>query len=381
MKILQVGKYYPPARGGMETHLEQLCDQLKEQVELKVVVANEDQEDRSEIINGVPVHRLRTVLNVLGAPICPALPKAIRNFDADIVHIHTPHPTALLAYLISDCRSALVCTYHSDIVRQRFLGALIGPVQDIVFRRAEAIIVSTPNLITGSPVLSRHRDRCVIIPFGLKSSLYERTNTNVIDNIRRQYGSPLILAVGRLVYYKGFEFLIRAIGKLPMAAMLLIIGEGPLRPTLEAEIAALGLSNRVRLIGNVVDTTPYYQACDLFVLSSVARSEAFGIVQLEAMACGKAIVNTKLDGSGVPFVSRDGESGLSVAPADVDALAAAVARLLSDNALRKRFGEAGRLRVQKEFTLQRMADRTISTYRRVIANQGHCTTHTSIRFS
>jgi rhamnosyl/mannosyltransferase len=356
----------------METHLEQLCQQLKEEVKLKVVVASEDQEDRSEIINGVPVRRLRTVLNVLGAPVCPALPKAIRNFDADIVHIHTPHPTALLAYLISGCRSGLVCTYHSDIVRQRFFGALIGPVQDLVFRRAGAIIVSSPNLIAGSSVLSQHRGRCVIIPFGLKSSLYEGTNTNAINDIRQRYGSPLILAVGRLVYYKGFEFLIRAMGKLPMAAVLLIIGEGPLQPTLEAEIAALGLSDRVHLIGNVSDTTPYYQACDLFVLPSVARSEAFGIVQLEAMACSKAVVNTQLEGSGVPFVSRHGETGLTVAPADVDALAAAVTCLLNNDTLRKQFGAAGRIRVQQEFTLQKMAERTLSTYRRVITSTAPC---------
>jgi rhamnosyl/mannosyltransferase len=352
----------------METHVEQLCQQLKEEVELKVVVASEDQEEKTEILNGIPVNRLRTTLNVLGAPICPALPKAIRNFDADIVHIHTPHPPALLAYLISGCRSRLVCTYHSDIIRQRFFGPLIGPAQDFVFRRAGAIIVSSPNLIIGSSVLSRHRERCVIIPFGLNYSRFGRSNTNIIDDIRHRYGSPLILTVGRLVYYKGFEFLIRAMGKLPMAAVLLIIGDGPLRPTLEAEISKLDLSDRVHLIGNVSDPTPYYQACDLFVLPSIARSEAFGIVQLEAMACSKAVVNTQLEGSGVPFVSRHGETGLTVAPGDVDALATALTDLLNNDILRKQFGAAGRTRVEQEFTLERMASLTLSTYRRVITS-------------
>lgn len=184
--------------------------------------------------------------------------------------------------------------------------------------------------------------------------------------VRERFPGPLVLAVGRLIYYKGFEFLVRAMARLSTPATLLIIGEGPLRGALEAEAAALGLANRVRFLGNVPNTLPYYQACDLFVLPSVARSEAFGIVQLEAMACGKAVINTQIEGSGVTFVSRDGESGLTIPPGDSEALAAAMTRLLSNEVLRTRFGEAGRQRVQKEFTARRMVERTLEVYQTVM---------------
>jgi glycosyltransferase involved in cell wall biosynthesis len=365
VKVLQIGKYYPPARGGMETHLEQLCQLLKNEVEIEVIVANHSDGEKKEILNGVPVRRLRTSVTVAGAPICPQLPRAIREANADIIHIHTPHPTALLGYLVSRARGRLVCTYHSDIVRQRILGTLLAPLQNSAFRRAKTIIASNPNLLASSPVLSRHRERSVVVPFGVQYSLYRSPDLNAVNAIRERFGVPIVLAVGRLVYYKGFEFLIRAIAGLRVPVVVLIIGDGPLRHALETEIRALGLSDRVRLLGHVADITAYYQACDLFVLPSIARSEAFGIVQLEAMACGKAVINTNLAGSGVTFVSRDGETGLTVPPADATALESAISRLLSDDQLRRQLGQAGRQRVQEKFTLKSMLDDTLAVYHRV----------------
>jgi glycosyltransferase involved in cell wall biosynthesis len=367
VKVLQIGKYYPPARGGIETHLEQLCQLLKSEVELEVVVANHGDGEKMDILDGVPVRRLRTSVTIAGAPICPQLPLAIRQANADIIHIHTPHPTALLGYLVSGAKGRLVCTYHSDIVRQRILGTLLAPLQNSAFRRAKAIIASSPNLLASSPLLSRHKDRSVVVPFGVQYSQYQSPVPQAVNAIRARFGVPIVLAIGRLVYYKGFEFLIRAIAGLRAPAVLLIIGDGPLRSALEAQIRALGLSDRIHLLGNVADTTPYYQACDLFVLPSIARSEAFGIVQLEAMACGKAVINTNIGGSGVTFVSRNGVTGLTVPPADASALESAISRLLGDDQLRTRLGQSGRQCVREKFTLKAMLDHTLAIYQRVMS--------------
>jgi rhamnosyl/mannosyltransferase len=244
---------------------------------------------------------------------------------------------------------------------------LLAPLQDMAFRRAGAIIASNPNPAARSPVLACHLERCVVVPYGIQCSHYETPDERAVSAVREKLGAPIVLALGRLVYYKGFEYLIRAIARLPEVAALVIVGEGPSRGRLETEIEALGLTGRVHLLGNVPDPTVYYHACDLFVLPSIARSEAFGIVQLEAMACGKPVVNTLIEGSGVPFVSCDGETGLTVPPADPGALATAIGRLLRDDRLRAQLGVAARHRVQEHFTLEQMRDSTLAVYHRVIA--------------
>ena len=370
IKVLQIGKYYPPVRGGIETHLEMLCQGLQAsgEVDLEVIVASESSTSKEEVVDGVPVHRLGTAIKIAGAPVCPGMRRAIREAKADIVHIHTPHPTAILTYLLSGAAERLVCTYHSDIIRQKVLGKIIGPLQNLAFQRAGAIVAASPNLIDASPVLTKHRDRCVVVPFGTGLPADDCPEQPIVEELRAKHPGPIVLAVGRLVYYKGFEHLIRAMALAKAPGTLLIIGEGPMRPLLQRVIDEVGLSDRAHLLGNISDVQPYYHACDLFVLPSVTRNEAFGIVQLEAMACGKPVINTNLD-SGVPFVSRDGESGLTVPPGDTPALAAALTTLLSDAGMRTRFGEAARARVSNDFTAEKMVERTLRLYRKVAAGE------------
>lgn len=359
LRVLHVGKYYPPYRGGMESHLEILSNELNRLVDLEVIVANTSWRTANEIVDGVKVTRVGKLFDLQSAPICPDLVRKIRAAKADIVHIHWPNPAAVLAYLASRHRGRLVITYHSDVVRQRMLAAAFTPLLRATLKRADAIIVSSPNYIDGSYVLPEFRERCHVIPFGVSGDYFHQFDPHAVKRIREEYGPRIVLGVGRMVYYKGFEHLVRAMEHVD--AHLLLIGKGPLREPLSQLAANLGLSERITFLSEVNDVRPYYQAADLFALSSVMRSEAFGIVQLEAMACGKPVVNTQLD-SGVTFVSPHGVSGLTVPPADSVALGHGINQLLEQPAWRAELGEGARQRVADKFTVDKMVQSTFELY-------------------
>ncbi|HEX6748117.1 MAG TPA: glycosyltransferase [Longimicrobium sp.] len=364
MRVLHVGKFYPPHAGGMESHLELLCRMTKADVDLQVLVSADDPHTVHELVDGIPVTRVGTKLTLASASLNPGMAREIRRADADLVHFHHPNPTAVLSYRAARPRGRLVVTYHSDIVRQRVLGPLFSPILHRFLRRADAVIASSPNYAASSPVLRRHAERVSVIPFGIDPHEFQQVDQDEAAAIRRHHGERIVFAAGRLVYYKGFDYLVRAMRRVDAA--LLIAGDGPLRGELARLAAEESVAGRVTLLGPVPDLRPYYHAADVFALPSVARSEAFGIVQMEAMACGLPVVNTALD-TGVPFVSPDGVSGLTVAPADVDALADALNRLLGDAALRGRLGRGGRERVAGELSAATMARRTLELYRTVAA--------------
>ncbi len=361
LKVLHIGKFYPPHAGGMESHLEALCGELKRTVELEVLVAASDEGRTSEeILDGVPVTRLAKLFNVRSAPVCPQMVRRIRESNADIVHIHLPNPGAILAYLASGHRGRLVFTYHSDVIRQRVLNRFFDPILRYALHRADAIIVSSQNYIDSSDVLPLFRDKCRVVPFGIPLEPFQNPDRAEVEQLRRLYGPRVVLGVGRLVYYKGFEHLVEAMQFVD--GQLVIVGSGPLHSALEKQAENAGVKDRVTFLTDVKDVSPYYHAADVFALPSVARSEAFGIVQLEAMACRKPVVNTNLN-SGVPFVSLDGVSGLTVPPADAKALGQAISSLLNDPLRSIAYGRAGQQRVQQHFSLREMAGQTVALYR------------------
>jgi glycosyltransferase involved in cell wall biosynthesis len=365
LKVLQVGKFYPPHMGGIETHLQALCSQLRESVDLEVVVANDSRHRIEERIDGVQVSRIPTISVLASTPVCPGMIARIRASRADIVHIHLPNPLAILSYLASGYGGRLLVTYHSDTVRQKRLATLFEPFLHAALRRSSAIIATSPDYLRTSAVLAHHLDRCHVIPYGIALDRFEHCDTDAVLKLRQEYGERLVLSTGRLVYYKGFEYLIRAM--IHVRGKLIIIGDGPLRAKLQALIDSLDLHKKVILAGQVQNDqiVPYYHAADVFALASVERSEAFGIVQIEAMSAGLPVVNTALD-SGVPFVSLDGQTGLTVPPANPDALSAAINRLLDEPRLRQSFGDAARRRARQQFSLEAMTSRTLGLYEHVM---------------
>jgi glycosyltransferase involved in cell wall biosynthesis len=361
--ILQVGKFWPPHYGGIETHLRELCTGLASVVDVDVVVSNVGRNYVQEQDGDMRVTRIPTFARVASAPLSPRMLGFLRESPADLVHLHLPNPPAVIAYLLSGHRGKLVVTVHSDIVRQKMMAKLLSPTLTAVLRRADAIVSFSPNRLEHSRVLQEFRDKCHVIPHGIPFEQYDGVDRTHIARIRHRYRKPIVLAVGRLVYYKGFEYLIRAMRQID--AQLLLIGEGPLHRQLLQQVTASGVQDKVSFLGNVSDLRPYYHACDVFALPSIAVSEAFGIVQLEAMACGKPVVNTQLP-SGVPWVSQNGVTGITVPPCDVDALAESVSLLLSQPELAARYGLAARRRVEQEFATERMRARTLNLYSRVL---------------
>ena len=332
-------------------------------VDVDVLVSNTTRERQEEHDGNVRVTRVPRFAQVASAPLCPSMLRELGDSPADLVHLHLPNPPAVIAYLLSGHRGKLVVSLLSDIVRQKWMAKILNPTLNALLHRADAIISLSPNHVAHSPVLQPFRDKCHVIPHGIPFEKYDLVNDAEVSEIRQRYGKTIVLAVGRLVYYKGFEYLIRAMQRID--AQLVLIGEGLLRPQLERHIRTLGVADKVSLLGNVADLTPYYYACDVFVLPSIARSEAFGIVQLEAMSCSKPVVNTQLE-SGVPWVSQNGITGITVPPCDSVALSQAVSTLLSSPELATQYGRAARRRVEHEFATETMLARTLGLYSQVL---------------
>jgi rhamnosyl/mannosyltransferase len=362
LRVLQVGKFYAPVRGGMETHLKHLCDALRAVVDVEVLVANTDATTVREVVDGVPVTRVASHGRVRATSIAPGYLHALAATDADVVHLHAPNPTAELAVLaaLRGRRTRLVVTWHSDVVRQRILGRLYRPVSRRLLARADAVCVATPNHVRASALLPEFAGKCRTCPFGVDLTAL-RADAAAVAAVRARHGArPLVLGVGRLVYYKGFDVLVEAM--VGLDAALVLAGDGPRRPALEARVRALGLGDRIVFAGEADDVRPLFAACDVFVLPSTHRSEAFGIVQLEAMAFRKPVVSTQL-GTGVDWVNVHGLTGLTVPPRDVASLREALATLLASPAMRARFGAAGRRRVEQEYTTAHAADAVLAVYR------------------
>ncbi len=363
-RLLIVGKAYAPHIGGVETIMQQVAEGMRPWAKVSVLTCRDTlgaaQKDR---INGVKIYRCGSLGTLRSCPVSMSFLSVFRRkvMLADVVELHLPFPVADLACILSGYRGKVVVAWHSDIVRQKILRAAYQPIMHALLRRADVIITATQAHIDHSAALQPYREKCVVIPYGIDAKLYEDTPCQpVLQRHLRMPHAKKILFVGRLVYYKGLDVLLQAFAMLPEAPYceLFLAGEGNEKESLQLLAYRLDIADRVHFLGRrmVPELRAMFKDCDLFVLPSTANSEAFGLVQLEAMACGKPVINTALP-TGVPQVSIHGETGLTVPAGDAEALCNAMALLLGDAALCRRYGVAAKDRVNQAFALQTVLER------------------------
>lgn len=393
MKILQLGKFYP-VLGGVEKVMFDLTVGLSEEglseeglskeglsetglseeglseegVECDMMCAASDgRRRRTEVIRLNPHGRIlchRTLIEAAKTTIAPSMVTRLRRIakDYNIIHIHHPDPMAAMALRLSGYKGKVVLHWHSDILSQKALLRFYLPIQNWLIKRADTIVGTTPVYLAESPYLQGVHEKCRCIPIGIEPVISDSARE---QEIRNEYsGRRIIFSLGRLVEYKGYRYLIEAAKYLDDSFMILIGGGGPLRESLQREIDELGVGRRVKLLGKVPqeDLASYYGACELFCMSSVMKTEAFGIVQIEAMSVGRPVVATKIPESGVSWVNEDGVSGINVAPRDSKAIAKAILTITDNEATWKKFSAGAAKRFAENFTKEKMISRCLNIY-------------------
>ena len=373
IRVLQVNKLYYPVTGGIERVVQQLAEGLCEDTDTKVLVCRRKGRTIVEQIAGIEVTRASSMGMLSSLPLSVSFLWKFRRMakDRDIIHIHMPFPLGDLACFLSGYKGRVILWCHSDIVRQKKLMKLYRPLMEWLLRRADCIVVATQGHIDGSKYLKPYQEKCRIIPFGVDLKIEKEADRwyeegRLLERSEEKPDAVKFLFVGRLVYYKGCRTMIEAFvqaAKGNSRIQLDIVGTGSLEPELKKQTEEMGLTDRIYFHADVSDDEliQYFKECDVFVLPSLQRSEAFGLVQIEAMAFGKPVINTKLP-SGVPYVSLHGETGLTVEPGNAAELAEAMQYLAEHPVERCRIGERARARMEEQFRMDKMLKRVLQLY-------------------
>lgn len=385
MRVLHAYKVFPPdIVGGITEVIAYIAEGMAPRHESSLLVARSRGWGRRYTFGTIPVEALFSFGTLLSTPIAPSFPFVLarRSRQAALVALHQPFPLNDIAVALGlPSETALVVHWHGEIVGQRSLTGLVAPFIRRTLARAQRIIVSQPALVSESPFLAAHGEKCAIIPYGIDVSYWtelDGAQRRRVDELRSRY-PRLVMATGRLVPYKGFDVLIEALRHVDATAI--IVGEGPLRDDLLRMAQQRGVAERVILAGMLSrdDLKVHLHAAQLFAFPSVSAAEAFGIVQIEAMAVGLSIVNTDLP-TGVPHVARHGLEALTVSPNDPAMLAAAIAQLLADRALAQRLGAAGRRRATTDYALQSFVQRIEEVYDEAMLAAGSRQSHPARAF-
>jgi rhamnosyl/mannosyltransferase len=367
MRILHAYKVYMPGvYGGIPSVIAMLAKLPQPEFDTQVLVARERGLARKYKFEGVEIEAVSSVGTAMSMPLAPVYPFrfAQRARASDIVIHHAPFPLTDLGVLLMPRDTALIVHWHAEVIGRPIIMKLLAPLFRRSLKRADRIIVSDQAIVENSPFLKDFAGKCVVVPYGCDAAHWSELTAvqrEAVGKLLEQH-PKLVVAVGRLVSYKGYEVFLRAMQDVDAEAV--IIGDGQLRADLNKLAEELGVVNRVRFLGVLTpdDVKQYMHAAKVLAFPSVTEAEAFGLVQLEAMSAGKPVVNTDL-ATAVPNVARDGKEGFTVPPNQPAAFAEALRRLLEQPDLATRLGEAGRLRVGTEFSQSLFLSRIQQVYK------------------
>ena len=370
-KITHLGKFYFPDSGGIEAVTRTLAEGSSNAgYDVNVICFEKSKHgSNQEKVGKVNVVRTASLITIMSQPLSlDYLWKAFQHSrDSNIVHVHMPNMLAALSCIFID-RSKLVIHWHSDVVGKGALGFFLKKLENYALRRANKIIATSEIYAVSSGDLKNYLDKVSIIPLGCKDygGDYIDVSPSFLSNDINQFlkGKKLILSVGRLVPYKGFDILIESVKYLGSDIVVIIVGSGPLQQGLQERIDSLNLSDRIKLVGRQAERElqELYKRATLFCLPSIERSEAFGLVLPEAMSFGLPIVATKIPGSGVSWVNQHGVTGLNVEIRNPKSIAMACTQIISSYQTYNCYAKGSRLRYLTEFTEETELQRTLRLY-------------------
>ena len=371
MKIVHVFKdAYPPLVAGITRYISDLASEFARRGdEVSVVVAGVRTGRIDEDADGVRIVRCAEWTRALSMPISPALARAARQHQADVLHVHMPNPIGEWGVMRRRGTTPYVATFHAQLGKQRLLAPFYRPLQRSIVANASSVFVSSDALATADELEPALRNNTLnVLPFGVSPKLIgARATAN--SQPQDVSGRGLrVLFVGRLVYYKGIDVLLDALEQLPEMT-LTVVGEGVLGPMLEARSQSGTLAGRVDWKHDVDDEglRAIYADHDVFVLPSVSRAEAFGLAMAEGMANGLAIISTRLN-TGTDWVNEAGVTGLVVTPGDVGELTEALRTMAANPARRAEMARAAAVRAETYMSFQKHADAIASAYASAVAS-------------
>ena len=372
MKLVHLVKYHWPDNGGgisksvdMAIHAFEQYRKNKPGYTQEVVCCwqqNGKPGSKALLDNGIPVYRCKTLFTKLSTQFSIEFLQTVKTrvHEDDIAIYNFPYPLVDLAALFGLIRGTLIVWWHCDFeIKGKLANAMFRPLVNHTLKKADKIIVSSEGNITGSETLRKYADKCAVIPFAIDQKLIEEGKNWYWSERQPQTSERIrVLFIGRFVWYKGIDVLLKACGELDQSKYeLTLVGDGPLLNAMKELAESLQLAN-VNFAGYVSDEEKkeWIKWCDYLVLPSISKAEAFAIVQIEAMTFGKPVVNTYID-SGVPYVSKDGVTGITVPPQDAEALRDAMKQLGENAELRERYSENAINLVSEKYSMNQLDEK------------------------